>query len=149
MSTDLQSKRIYRYHSDKHFSEFLPTRWRRKSTGIDEEQNYVTVTLCIRLVSRSVGARLTTRSDGRANRPPLDFRYSGHHQTSTFPSTTVVENPSYTIGSAAWILLSITHWAGVQWWLIRERRAHREVEMRQNDEARHQSIFPTLLTKED
>jgi len=24
MSTDLQSKRIYRYDSDKHFSEFLP-----------------------------------------------------------------------------------------------------------------------------
>ena len=25
----------------------LPTRWRQKSTGIDMEQNYVTVTLCI------------------------------------------------------------------------------------------------------
>jgi len=25
----------------------LPTRWRAKSTGIDREQNYVTVTLCI------------------------------------------------------------------------------------------------------
>ena len=36
-----------RYHSDKHFLEFLPTRWRQKSTGIDMEQNYVTVTLCI------------------------------------------------------------------------------------------------------
>jgi len=34
------------YHSDKHFSRFLSTRWRRKSTGIDMEQNYVTVTLC-------------------------------------------------------------------------------------------------------
>ena len=39
---------IKRYHSDKHFSGvFLPTRWRQKSTGIDMEQNYVTVTLCI------------------------------------------------------------------------------------------------------
>ena len=47
MSTDLQSKRIYRYHCDKHFSEFLPTRRRRKSTGIDKEQCDVTVTLCI------------------------------------------------------------------------------------------------------
>jgi len=47
MSTDLQSKRIYRYHSNKHFSGFLPTRWRRKSNGIDKEQNYVTVTVCI------------------------------------------------------------------------------------------------------
>ena len=27
-----------RYHSDKHLSEFLPTRWRQKSTGIDEEK---------------------------------------------------------------------------------------------------------------
>jgi len=27
--------------------EFIPTRWLRKSTGIDIEQNYVTVTLCI------------------------------------------------------------------------------------------------------
>ena len=35
------------YHSDTHFSQFLPTRWRQKSTGIDMEQNYVTVTLCI------------------------------------------------------------------------------------------------------
>ena len=30
-----------------HFSEFLPTRWRPKSTRIDKEQNYVTVILCI------------------------------------------------------------------------------------------------------
>jgi len=36
-----------RYHSDKHFSEFLPTRWRQKSAGTDMEQNYVTVTLSI------------------------------------------------------------------------------------------------------
>ena len=35
------------YHSDKHFSEFLPTRWWQKSTGIDTEQDYVTVNLCI------------------------------------------------------------------------------------------------------
>ena len=42
-----QSVGLYRCcHSDKHFSRFLPTRWRRKSTGIDMEQNYVTVTLC-------------------------------------------------------------------------------------------------------
>jgi len=36
-----------RYHSDKRFSEFLPTRWRQKSIGIDMEQNCVTVTPCI------------------------------------------------------------------------------------------------------
>ena len=35
------------YHSDKHFSEFLPTRWWQKSSGIDMEQNYITVTPCI------------------------------------------------------------------------------------------------------
>jgi len=36
-----------RSHSDKLFSEYLPARWWQKSTGIDVEQNYVTVTLCI------------------------------------------------------------------------------------------------------
>jgi len=45
MITDLPTKRC---DSDKHFSEFVPTRWRQKSSGIDMEQNYVTVTLCIR-----------------------------------------------------------------------------------------------------
>jgi len=35
------------YHSGNHFSEFLPTRWRQKSTGIDMKQNYVTVTPCL------------------------------------------------------------------------------------------------------
>ena len=45
MITDLPTKRVFkRYHSDKHFSEFLPARWQQKSTGIDVEQNYVTVT---------------------------------------------------------------------------------------------------------
>jgi len=30
MITDFPTKRIFmRYHSDKHFSEFLPTRWRQ------------------------------------------------------------------------------------------------------------------------
>ena len=35
-----------RYRSDKHLSDFLPTRWRQKSTGTVMERNdYVTVTL--------------------------------------------------------------------------------------------------------
>jgi len=46
-SLTYQQSVFKRYRSDKHFSEFLPTRWRQKSTGIDMEQNYVTVTLCI------------------------------------------------------------------------------------------------------
>jgi len=46
-SPTYQQSIFERYHSDKHFSEFLPTRWRQKSTGIDMEQNYVTVTLCM------------------------------------------------------------------------------------------------------
>ena len=45
-----------RYHSDKHFSEFLPTKWRQKSTGIDMELNYVTVTPCI--CNRLTGSEL-------------------------------------------------------------------------------------------
>ena len=46
-SLTYQQSAFKRYHSAKHFSEFLPTRWRQKSTGIDMEPNYVTVTLCI------------------------------------------------------------------------------------------------------
>jgi len=37
MITDLPTKHFKRHHSDKHFSEFLPTRWRQKSTGKDME----------------------------------------------------------------------------------------------------------------
>jgi len=47
MITDLPTWRIKRYHSDKQFSEFLPTRWRQQSTGMDIGQNNVTVNLCI------------------------------------------------------------------------------------------------------
>ena len=37
-SLDYQQSVFKRYHSDKHFSGFLPTRWRQKSTGIDTEK---------------------------------------------------------------------------------------------------------------
>ena len=64
-----------RYHSDKHFSEFLPTRWRQKSIGIDMERNYVTDTLCISTITQQ-------KSRTRTNRyfrdydclPPFSFR---------------------------------------------------------------------------
>jgi len=46
-SLTYQQSVFKRYHSYKHFSEFLPTRWRQKSTGVDTEQNDATVTLCI------------------------------------------------------------------------------------------------------
>jgi len=39
-SLTYQESLFKRYHSDKHFSEFLPTRWRQKPTGTDMEQNY-------------------------------------------------------------------------------------------------------------
>jgi len=45
-SLTYQQSAFKRYHGDKHFS-VLPTRWRQKSTGIDMEQYYVIVTLCI------------------------------------------------------------------------------------------------------
>ena len=51
-SLTCQESVFKRCHSDKHFSEFLPTRWRQKSTGIDVERNYVTVTLCISAISK-------------------------------------------------------------------------------------------------
>ena len=46
-SLTYQQSVFMHFHSDKDFSEFLPTRWRQKSTDIDMEQNYVTVALCI------------------------------------------------------------------------------------------------------
>ena len=63
MITDLPTRRIqYCYHSDKHFSDFLPTRWRQKSADIDMEQNHVTVTVCIAEVKPSQ-IRLCVLSD--------------------------------------------------------------------------------------
>ena len=62
MITDLPTKRIYAIpQRHKHFSEFLPTRWLQKLNGIDMEQNYITVTLCICSASVSYYAR---ESDG-------------------------------------------------------------------------------------
>jgi len=47
-----------RYHSDKHLSEFLPTRRRQKSTGKDMGQNY---TLCTDSEQLGVRVRVTVR----------------------------------------------------------------------------------------
>jgi len=47
-SPTYQQSVFKRYHSGKHFSEFLLTRWRQKSSGTDMEQNYVTVILSSR-----------------------------------------------------------------------------------------------------
>jgi len=49
MITDLPTKRIRALSQWQTFLRVLPTRWRQKSTDIDVEQNYVTVTvtLCI------------------------------------------------------------------------------------------------------
>jgi len=44
MTYRYQQSVFKRYHSDKHFSQFLPTRRRQKSAGTNMEQNYVTVT---------------------------------------------------------------------------------------------------------
>ena len=44
-SPTYQQSVFKRCHSDKHFSEFLPTRWRQKYTRVNVEQNYVTVTV--------------------------------------------------------------------------------------------------------
>ena len=44
-SVTYQQSVFKRYRSDKYFSEFL-----QKSTGINMEQNYATVTLCITAV---------------------------------------------------------------------------------------------------
>ena len=44
---DLSAKRIQALSQLQTFLGVLPTRWRHKSTGIDMEQNYVTITLCV------------------------------------------------------------------------------------------------------
>ena len=53
MTSDLPTKRKNAITVTNISQEFLPTRWRQKSTGIDMEQNYVTVTLCIADCSQS------------------------------------------------------------------------------------------------
>jgi len=40
------------HHSHKYLLTFFPTRWRRKTAGIDMKRNYVTVTLYVYSVSR-------------------------------------------------------------------------------------------------
>jgi len=44
----------------------LPTRWRQKSTGIDVEQNYVTVTLCIN--PKQIGTEMSVLLDNRSHK---------------------------------------------------------------------------------
>ena len=63
MITDLLTRRIYfnRYHSDKHFPEFYLQDGGKKTTGIDMEQNDVTVTLCILGSCRRGGGRASPR----------------------------------------------------------------------------------------
>ena len=60
------------YHSDKHFSEFLPTRWPQKFTGIDLEENYVTVALRAVTASRQMGVNNLPRvvRQSRRNQEP-------------------------------------------------------------------------------
>jgi len=63
--TSYEQRSVFkRYHSDKHLSEFVPTRWRQKSTGIDMEQNYVIVTLGVLDLSFEAGGKsfLTSHS---------------------------------------------------------------------------------------
>jgi len=38
---------VFKQHHSNRFLSVLPTRWRRKTAGIDTKQNYVTVTLRI------------------------------------------------------------------------------------------------------
>jgi len=46
MIIDLTNKAYLSAITVTNIYEFLPTRWWQKSTGIDMEQNYVTVALC-------------------------------------------------------------------------------------------------------
>ena len=70
MSVSWQQSAFKHYQSDKHFSETLPTRWRQKSSGIDMQENYVTVTLCISHEWRFlIGCRPVQLGSRAVNRP--------------------------------------------------------------------------------
>ena len=64
------------YHSDKRFSEFLPTRWRQKSTGIDMKQNYVTVTQCIYEHISNEDATLKCQFNTKMSRTNYSVRFT-------------------------------------------------------------------------
>ena len=61
-------------------TEFLPTRWRQKSTGIDMEVKYVTVTVCIKrhyLLYRNICPRPSARGD-ESSQPREQWRRTKH-----------------------------------------------------------------------
>ena len=72
MSVSWQQSAFKHYQSDKHFSETLPRRWRQKSSGIDMEENYVTVTLCISHERRFLIGCRPVQVGSRAVNRPLD-----------------------------------------------------------------------------
>jgi len=47
MITDLTNTAYLSAITVTNFIRVLPTKWHQKSTGIDMEQNYVAITLCI------------------------------------------------------------------------------------------------------
>jgi len=50
-SLTYQQNVFRKYHSrPNRFLSGLPTRWRRKTAGVDMKQNYVTVTLCVMFI---------------------------------------------------------------------------------------------------
>jgi len=72
MITDLPTDAYLSAITVTNFLRVLPTRWRQKSTGIDMEQNYVTVTLCIGYIScarrpAALRTRCTNRLDTENN----------------------------------------------------------------------------------
>ena len=81
MTTDLPAKRIFkRYHSDKHLSDFLPTRWREKSTGM-----FRSMVLGIRIIraremaielTQEIGRNITTMTEDTRETTFLFQRFS-------------------------------------------------------------------------
>ena len=72
MITDLPTDAYLSAITVTNFLRVLPTRWRQKKTGIDMEQNYVTVTLCVGYIScarrpAALRTRYTNRLDTENN----------------------------------------------------------------------------------
>ena len=62
MIFNLPTKCIYVISQWQKFFRVLPTRWRRKPAGIDMDQNYVTVTLCVHYSEESNIKIITIRT---------------------------------------------------------------------------------------
>jgi len=120
------------YHSGNHFSEFLPTRWRQKSTGIDMKQNYVTVTPCLCEFTFNfmfLQTDITTVSLGVTHTHPFNGPFPGLY----------TQVGRYQKGKPIWILLKqeTVSGSGISWAICKSAPRSRQITTR----TPHHSLF--------